>query len=83
MTNNDFRNGRLPDPPSLLPWKDFPMKSNEKKIITVDVDAAKQRIGTKLTSMRSKALNRIADAGVALTQKQIDLLSKLRDRAAQ
>jgi hypothetical protein len=59
------------------------MKSNEKKIVTVDVDAAKQRIGTKLTSMRSKALNRIADAGVALTQKQIDLLSKLRDRAAQ
>lgn len=58
------------------------MKS-ERKIITVDMGAAKEKIGAKFNSMRSKTLNGIANAGVAITQKQIDLLSKLRERAAK
>lgn len=59
------------------------MKSAEKKIISVDVGAAKERFGNKFTSMRKSALTKFANVGVAITQKQINLLSKLRDRAAQ
>ena len=59
------------------------MKSVDNKIISVNVGVAKERIGNKFSSMRKSALTKFANVGVAITQKQINLLSKLRDRAAQ
>lgn len=77
----------------LLQWIWFPLSNlllllellmkSERKIISVDMGAAKEKIGNKYKSIRSKTFNKIANAGVAITQKQINLLSKLRERAEQ
>ena len=46
-------------------------------------DEAKSFVSSKLATARSSALTRVVDAGERLTERQIALLSKLKERAAQ
>lgn len=63
--------------------------SKSDRIVTVNMDVAKDKLGeafssaksyvsARLSEAQSKARHSLADAGVALTRKQIDLLEKLR-----
>ncbi len=65
----------------------------QAKAVTFNLDAARGKIKSslgdarsfvsgKLTSARSSALTRVVDAGEKLTERQIALLGRLRDRAA-
>lgn len=55
----------------------------EFKGIKIDTDVARDVAAGKIKAMRAAALSKMADVGTKLAERQIELISKLRERAAQ